>query len=186
MSYVLRCLFWPWPPTFQVNEWFPHMTLNVFIFFWGGHSTSLFPCLSYSLGIIGQSPPLALRWDKANTPGPSIGAGAKQEVSMWLWEEERRKEGKTGEEGKGRNKSRLGILTSIIKGHSERTMKATILGKPIITPWLRVLFLYLGGNALFVLWTSPITLLSSSLSQTSPGVVWAEGGGPWSESVTQG
>lgn len=65
-------------------------------------------------------------------------------------------------------------------------MKATILGKPIITPWLQVLFLYLGGNALFVFWTSPINLLSRSLFQTSPGVVWAEGGGPWSESVTQG
>lgn len=58
-----------------------------------------------------------------------------------------KKEGR--QDGRRRNKSRLGILTSIIKGHSERTMKATILGKPIITPWFQV-FLYFGGNALFV------------------------------------
>lgn len=65
-------------------------------------------------------------------------------------------------------------------------MKATILGKPIITSWLQVLFSYLGGNTLFVFWTSPINLVSSSLSQTSSGVVWAGWGGPWFELVAKG
>lgn len=64
-------------------------------------------------------------------------------------------------------------------------MEAVILGKPIITPWLQVLFSYLGGNTLFVFWISPINLVSPFLSQTSPGVVWAERGGPWFELVTK-
>lgn len=75
------------------NEWMISLhDFECFHLFWGGHSTSLFSCLSYSLGINGQSPPLGLRWDKANIPGPSIGTGAEEQVSMWLWEKERRKE----------------------------------------------------------------------------------------------
>lgn len=67
------------------------------------------------------------------------------------------------EEGKGGRKPDLVFLESQSE-QLELSMKATTAAEPVITPWLQALFLYWGGNALFVFWTSPINLFSLVLS----------------------
>lgn len=134
------------------NEWMisPHDWMFS-SFFWGGHSTSLFPCLSSSLGIIRQSPLLALRWDQANIPGPSPEAGAKEEVNVWLWEEERRKARREKKERKEQiqtwysykyNQGTLG--TYYESNHTGKTYYYTLASSVVFIFWRKCIICVFG------------------------------------------